>query len=428
MADLVKQTPIIHSQEEDILCWKLTPQVNATQKLHIALVFKDCRNKVNQDQDRFNRALSSSSTRSGRTDKLPQEYRHSAGDFLEKQCQQELELVSSLFILVSYVLDVVLKRMTSIFSSHAPLQKQLGSLRWYIRSKYVVANCNSLTQIILKNLNMNHPHATLSNILTFMWCIWKSQNDNLFGRKPGSPYQINHMAQTIIHNLEMLDTTKPQFTCLHMLAEDVTNMQVQEKVERQEQQEEPNSLHFAGTKIFSDAAWKPSNEAGSEEQMSTGIGVYCQIQDLHYTATVSIQASIPRVPSVLQAEAEALVLAAKIVNSIQVKHVAFLTNNRTLAKATGAPTLNQAQVPWEIRQQVAQFKKFTQWFSQVVHHIQRELHKEAHSCAHKASRHSSFTPTLSCSNYSHRNTPCPLISAILSLTSPGCVINDVTCL
>ena len=76
---------------------------------------------------------------------------------------------------------------------------------WFIRSDILVLNCNSLTQLLITFLNMNHPHASLPNILTFMWCIWKSRNENLFDRKPGSPHQVHHMAQAIRQNMEMLD-------------------------------------------------------------------------------------------------------------------------------------------------------------------------------------------------------------------------------
>jgi hypothetical protein len=52
---------------------------------------------------------------------------------------------------------------------------------------------------------MNHPHGSLPNILTFMWCIWKSRNDHLFGGKQGAPYQIHQMAHAITQNLELVD-------------------------------------------------------------------------------------------------------------------------------------------------------------------------------------------------------------------------------
>ena len=73
---------------------------------------------------------------------------------------------------------------------------------WFIHIDNIVQNCNSLPQIILSLLNMNHPHASLSNIFTFMWCTWKSRNDMLFNRAKGKPYQINIHAQAMSNNYE----------------------------------------------------------------------------------------------------------------------------------------------------------------------------------------------------------------------------------
>jgi hypothetical protein len=98
---------------------------------------------------------------------------------------------------------------------------------WFIRSEYIVANCNSLTQIILNLLSMNHPHASLPNILTFMWCIWKSRNDNLFGRKAEAPYQMHLMAQAIKNNLEMPDNTHDPSLQIQIQAHD-SSLQVLE--------------------------------------------------------------------------------------------------------------------------------------------------------------------------------------------------------
>jgi hypothetical protein len=45
------------------------------------------------------------------------------------------------------------------------------SAPWFIRSYYLTVNCDSLSQIIVNLLNINHPHASLPKILTFMWCL-----------------------------------------------------------------------------------------------------------------------------------------------------------------------------------------------------------------------------------------------------------------
>jgi hypothetical protein len=69
----------------------------------------------------------------------------------------------------------------------------------------LITNANSLTDIILNLVNMNHPKTTLPNVLTFMWCLWKSRNDHLFNRQQLHPAQIQHMANALNHNLEMSD-------------------------------------------------------------------------------------------------------------------------------------------------------------------------------------------------------------------------------
>ena len=192
-----------------------------------------------------------------------------------------------------------------------------------------------------------------------------------------------------------------------------------------------NALHpseIAGSKIFLDAAWKPCTDPAHEKHIRTGIGIHCQIQEVHCKASLNIQATIPLTPSVLQAEAEALLLAGKIANLLQVRHVVFLTDNSTLAKAAATSMLNSPQVPWEIREHIAQFQSISQILSKEVHHIRRDLNKDAHRCAHQARAQYSSLPIFSCSNSSHRNVPCPIASAIMSLISQGYVITDVTCL
>jgi hypothetical protein len=58
---------------------------------------------------------------------------------------------------------------------------------WHIRIDMLIDNTDTLTQLIMKMLKMNHPYANLQNILTFMWCIWKMRNDCLFNQKESHP-------------------------------------------------------------------------------------------------------------------------------------------------------------------------------------------------------------------------------------------------
>ena len=62
---------------------------------------------------------------------------------------------------------------------------------WYIRSDVLIQSNSNMHNIILALLNMNHPHASISNILNFMWCLWKARNDYLFDRKKALPHHTN---------------------------------------------------------------------------------------------------------------------------------------------------------------------------------------------------------------------------------------------
>jgi hypothetical protein len=181
---------------------------------------------------------------------------------------------------------------------------------------------------------------------------------------------------------------------------------------------------ITGTKIFSDAAWKTKKAPGMGDAARTGIGVYCQIQEANYSATVLIQASTPQAPSVIQAEAEALLLAARIASILQLQEATFLTNNATLARAAAAPS---ASHPWEIRRHIADYNNLVQSSNTAVYHIKREINGVSHNCAHQAIRQNVYTPIFSCSNSAHRNISCPLFSAVQQMQSQVHVIHDVNC-
>ena len=83
---------------------------------------------------------------------------------------------------------------------------------WYIRSELLAPNSNSISEYVQTILSMNHPYASLENIFTFLWCLWKSRNDTLFNRKLGSPMQIHHAAQAILQAQNLLHEAVPDGT------------------------------------------------------------------------------------------------------------------------------------------------------------------------------------------------------------------------
>jgi hypothetical protein len=343
MAIAIKNTPIISSQDEDILCWKLTPtgkcntksayraclknmqdngepkprEVNAAtiQLLKIIWQNKQVTPRVQAFGWRLLRKAIPTGARAGKYT------RHISK--LCSRCGME-ENDFHLFFTCNFARDA--------WFGHP----------WYIKTDALILNTNSLSDLFLKLLNMNHPNATLANVLTFMWCLWKSRNDNLFNKKKGHPTQIHQMANAIKHNLEMVDVLQAK-TEKKPVQEEEPSIQGQTGGQLHAQHQIPPQGHtlksdllISGSKFFSDADWKMKKAPGMTSVTTTGIGVYGQIQDKTFAATVMIQASIPTTSSVLQAEANALLFAARIASIFNLQQQAFLTDNKVLAAAASS--------------------------------------------------------------------------------------------
>jgi hypothetical protein len=78
---------------------------------------------------------------------------------------------------------------------------------WFLRSESFVLNANSFASVLLSLLSSGHPEANLESIGTFLWCLWKSRNDHLFGRKKSAPEQISIHAQALLQDLEVVSLT-----------------------------------------------------------------------------------------------------------------------------------------------------------------------------------------------------------------------------
>jgi hypothetical protein len=396
MADAIKQTPILQSEENDMLCWKLT----SSGKCNTKSAYHACLKRMQELGEPAPRQINAATTgllkRIWKCKEIAPRVQAFGWRFLRKDIPSGARAgkyskhISSLCSRCGLEEDDTHLFFTCHFARAAWF-----SAPWFIRSSFLVANADSLTQIMLNLLNMNHPHASLENILTFMWCLWKSRNDNLFGRKPGAPHQIHQMATAMLNNLELSNTLQTNSMQDQQLngAQDPPSSERREHSEaiRQSSNNLPSQgntlrsdLLITGTKIFSDAAWKTKKVPGMASRIATGIGVYCQILEHNFSATALIQASMPLSPSVIQAEAEAFLLAAKIANRLHIQQPVFLTDNSILAKAAAAPAISDSQVPWEIRRHLAQYKLLSASCNASVYHVNRGLNGVAHNCSHQA--------------------------------------------
>jgi hypothetical protein len=65
-------------------------------------------------------------------------------------------------------------------------------------------NVASIVAVLHSILALNHPEANLNFLATFLWCLWKARNDELFGRKKFKPHQVAMQAKALIHVLEII--------------------------------------------------------------------------------------------------------------------------------------------------------------------------------------------------------------------------------
>lgn len=279
-----------------------------------------------------------------------------------------------------------------------------------------------MQSFILNLLNMNHPHASIPNILNFMWCIWKSRNDCLFARRNSLPHHIHIAAKALTDQTTIVLHTSNQ-------------KQVDDQAHRQETSNQmPTQGHtlrtdllIAGPKVYSDAAFRCKKIPGLlNGAAATGVGVFLNFFQGQTEVNVQIQASAPITNSPLQAEALALLLAAQVSNRLRISQPTFLTDCLSLAKAAADQKNLAASIPWTIRHTLADFFSLTRDLQAQVYHISREINGIAHNVAHQVLR-SASEPDICCFASAHRNLSCPVVSLLSNFSFQGYVLHAVRC-
>jgi hypothetical protein len=435
LATSIKQTPILHTEDNDLLVWKLTPtgicntksaykaclqrmydngepqptQVNLNTVHLLKRIWKN-KNMLPRIQTfgwRLLRKAIPTGARVGRYSKHISK--------LCCRCSME-ETDVHLFFLCPFARAVWF------------------SFPWCIRIDQVVDESRSITQTLLNILNMNHPYASIENLLTYLWCIWKSRNDCLFNRQVRQAFQIQHMANALNQNMEMLDVL--QVATNRSLGASEENHQ-QEKKELQVNDKDmtqgitlKSDLLINGSKIFTDAAWKTRKIPGIEDDTSTGLGSFFLIHRQNIQEKILIQASsISATPSPIYAEAMSLLLAAQIAEKLNVDRPVFFNDNLTLVKAAAASRISDKQVPWELREQIEHYQKVSRNLDAKIFHINRDLNGISHNCAKQATRQLHSLPIFSCKNSTHLKVGvCPVVSSLSNFHYKGIVLHVVHCI
>jgi ribonuclease HI len=224
---------------------------------------------------------------------------------------------------------------------------------------------------------------TLKIVLSILWSIWKARNDLLFNKISCSPLQVLFKAKAIQLEKEEAQTRKDR------------------KV-RSYQRTLDWSRSESGLNIYTNAAWKDGDQS-----LKAGIGIYLDWNREDHKA-IYIQAS-SSATSALQAETQAMEVAAQIAKKLKIKKPKFLTDNSILAQTLKLQDLKKNPGHWMIRPNLQQFIYHTQGMQASIHKIKRENNKEAHGLAKEAFRdHSIETCFFNCTK--HPSDLCPVIA------------------
>jgi hypothetical protein len=145
---------------------------------------------------------------------------------------------------------------------------------WYIRSEVLASNHRSIPDFIQAMLTSGHPLATLEYVYTFLWCLWKARNDQLFCRKAHKPYQVFAATQAILQETKLEDQAqnRPLQDLVQKREEHIQASPIQDQINATESAISRNQLmnlqvlptpgttvadpwSIPGTKIFTDVAW-----------------------------------------------------------------------------------------------------------------------------------------------------------------------------
>jgi hypothetical protein len=141
-ANAIIQTPIINSDGQDTLVWKLTPGGQFTSKSAYKHCFANLALPTGKRASRFSKHIKSECSRCG-------------------SMEDEMHI---LFL--------------------CPFSKAAWfSHPWYLRTEYLATLHNNLADMIQALLSSGHLQINLASLYTFLWCLWKARNDCLFNRQ-----------------------------------------------------------------------------------------------------------------------------------------------------------------------------------------------------------------------------------------------------
>ena len=175
------QTPIIQSDGEDLLCWKLTQ----TGQFNSKSAYKLCLQVMQQEGEPQPRVIADNTKALLKQIWKAKDIAPRVQTFAWRLIRKALPTGKRAGKYSKHI-DKECSRCSAeedeqhIFFTCPYARAAWFAKPWYIRMDNFISNSTSIITIILNLLSSDHPHASLTNIFTFMWCLWKVRNEKLF--------------------------------------------------------------------------------------------------------------------------------------------------------------------------------------------------------------------------------------------------------
>ena len=218
--------------------------------------------------------------------------------------------------------------------------------------------------------------STTGLIFSIMWCLWKSRNDHRFNNAHWSVARVLHEAVAIDRSyslameedLSLSNTPAHQANqqCLHLGTRPATvTIQLQD-----------------GPKIFCDASVCTQPPPNANQ---TGIGIFILTNPTNSVCNASfLQVAVPKIIDPLEAEAQALLLGAKLALALNLQVANLLTDNQIVATAAQEGSLLHNPGHWSLRPILADLAEATRGMHYSIIKIGREANKVADKLAKQA--------------------------------------------
>ena len=201
-----------------------------------------------------------------------------------------------------------------------------------LRTSNLPSSTSGLHVQIATLLQQGVPHVTAGIIFSIMWCLWKVRNDHRFNNVHWTTSRILFEATAIDNSL-------------------AAAMEEPLPIHDYDNQGQDNNLSNVsvqiqdGPKIFCDASVCVQQSAANQ----TGIGIFILTTPSHSLCSASFfQVRILQAMEPLQAEANALLMGAKLARALNLQRANLITDNEVLAKSARTASAGHSPGHWSL--------------------------------------------------------------------------------